>query len=104
MPEAADRAVLCTPEVVHIREGSQAGGTRLVLDSGWTSQVVGSLGAPFSSDRCTNHQFRMLTALETTTATVTSEARDCSIMSSFAQSVSGMVSVGLNAVALVKEV
>jgi hypothetical protein len=46
----------------------------------------------------------MFTARETTTATVTSEARDCSIMSSFAHPVSGMVSVGLNAVALVNDV
>jgi len=49
-------------------------------------------------------QFRMLTARETTTATVTREARDWNIISSFAQSVSGMVSVGLNAVALVNDV
>jgi len=46
----------------------------------------------------------MLTAREITTATVTSEAIDWSIMSDFAQDVSGMVSVGLNAVALVNEV
>ena len=37
-------------------------------------------------------------ARETTTATVTSEARDWSIMSNLAQAVSGMVSVGLKAV------
>ncbi len=49
-------------------------------------------------------QFRMLTARETTTATVTREASDCSIISSLAQAVSGMVSVGLKAVALVKDV
>jgi len=49
-------------------------------------------------------QLRMLTALEITTATVTSEARDCNIMRSFAQALSGIVSVGLNAVALVNEV
>ena len=37
----------------------------------------------------------MLTAREITTATVTNEASDCTIMSNFAQDVSGMVSVGL---------
>jgi hypothetical protein len=46
----------------------------------------------------------MLTARETTTATVSNEARDCNIINNFAQAVSGMVSVGLNAVALVNEV
>jgi hypothetical protein len=46
----------------------------------------------------------MLTARETTTATVTNEARDWSIISSFAHVVSGIVSVGLNAVALVNDV
>src|SRR5580700_362283 len=44
-------------------------------------------------------QLRMFTARETTTATVTSEARDWSIMSILAQAVRGMVSVGLKAVA-----
>jgi len=48
-------------------------------------------------------QLRMLTAREITRATVSSEASDCSIISSFAHGVSGMVSVGLNAVALVNE-
>lgn len=46
----------------------------------------------------------MLTARDTTTATVTKEASDCSIISNFAQAVSGIVSVGLNAVALVNDV
>jgi hypothetical protein len=46
----------------------------------------------------------MFTAREMTTATVTDEARDWSIMSSFAHAVSGIVSVGLNAVALVNDV
>gem|GEM_PF-2950539 len=49
-------------------------------------------------------QLKMLTAREMTTATVSSEASDWTIMSSFAQAVSGMVSVGLNAVALVNDV
>jgi hypothetical protein len=46
----------------------------------------------------------MLTARDIASATVRSEASDWSIMSSFAQAVRGMVSVGLNAVALVNEV
>jgi hypothetical protein len=46
----------------------------------------------------------MLTARETTTATVTSEAKDCRAISSLAQPVSGMVSVELKVVALVKAV
>jgi hypothetical protein len=49
-------------------------------------------------------QPRIFTARETTTATVTSAARDCSIMRNLAQAVSGIVSVGLNAVALVNDV
>jgi hypothetical protein len=49
-------------------------------------------------------QLRMFTARETTTATVKSDARDCSVMRSLAHGVSGMVSVGLKAVALVKDV
>ena len=39
-----------------------------------------------------------------TTATVTNEARDCNIISNFAHTVSGIVSVGLKAVALVNDV
>ena len=48
--------------------------------------------------------YSTLTARETTTATVSSEARDCTAISSFAQPVRGIVSVGLKAVALVNEV
>ncbi len=48
--------------------------------------------------------FKMFTARDTTRATVSSDARDCSIISSFAVADSGMVSVGLNAVALVNDV
>lgn len=59
------------------------------------------IGGCFLSD---HSQFRIFTARETTTATVTSEARDCSIINTFAQGVSGIVSVGLNAVAFVKDV
>ena len=47
---------------------------------------------------------RMFTALDTTRATVSSDARDCTMKRIFAQGVSGMVSVGLNAVAFVNEV
>jgi hypothetical protein len=46
----------------------------------------------------------MLTARETITATVTSEAKDWRAISSVAQPVSGIVSVGLKVVALVREV
>ncbi len=49
-------------------------------------------------------QLRMFTAREITTATVTSEASDCTMNSDLAQAVNGMVSVGLNAVAFVNEV
>jgi hypothetical protein len=48
-------------------------------------------------------QARMLTARDTTRATVSNEASDWSIMSSFAQGVSGMVSVGLKAVTFVND-
>jgi hypothetical protein len=46
----------------------------------------------------------MFTARDMTTATVTNEAKDWSIIKSVAQVVSGIVSIGLNAVALVNEV
>ena len=49
-------------------------------------------------------QLRMLTARDTTTATVTNEARDWNIINSFDHGVSGIVSVGLNAVAFVNDV
>jgi len=42
-----------------------------------------------------------LTARAATSATVKSEASDCTAISIFADCVSGIVSVGLNAVALV---
>src|SRR5436305_12845424 len=47
---------------------------------------------------------RMLTARATASATVTNEASDCRLISHLAVAVSGIVSVGLNAVALVSEV
>ena len=50
------------------------------------------------------HHLRMFTARDTTTATVTKEAKDWSIIKSFAQVVRGIVSVGLKAVALVNDV
>jgi hypothetical protein len=46
----------------------------------------------------------MFTAREMTTATVTRDAMAWRDMSSLAQAVRGMVSVGLNAVALVNDV
>ncbi len=48
-------------------------------------------------------QLKMLTARATTSATVTSDTADWNIIDSFAQRLSGNVSVGLNAVALVKD-
>lgn len=50
------------------------------------------------------HQLKMFTALEMTMATVSNDARDWTIINSFAHAVSGIVSVGLNAVAFVNEV
>lgn len=52
----------------------------------------------------THGQPRMLIARENTSATVSREANDCTIINNLAQVVSGIVSVGLKAVALVKEV
>ena len=49
-----------------------------------------------------NDQLRMLTARAATIATVTSDATACKPIRLFAMRVSGMVSVGLNAVALVR--
>jgi len=46
---------------------------------------------------------RMLTARAMTNAAVTRETADCSIIDSFAHRDSGIVSVGLNAVALVND-
>jgi len=45
----------------------------------------------------------MLTARAMTNAAVTRETADCSIIDSFAHRDSGIVSVGLNAVALVND-
>jgi hypothetical protein len=50
------------------------------------------------------NQPRMFTARATTSPTVTSAATPCTAMTIFAVCVSGMVSVGLNAVAFVSEV
>jgi hypothetical protein len=50
------------------------------------------------------HPVRMLIALAKTMPSVTSEAPDWSSIISFAGGLSGIVSVGLNAVALVKDV
>ena len=53
--------------------------------------------------RSARHQVgRMLMTLATTTTTTASEISDCSAMSALARVVSGMVSVGLKATALVK--
>ena len=49
------------------------------------------------------HDPSTLTARAVTSTTITSETVDLSPMSSFAFSVSGIVSVGLNALALVSE-
>ena len=49
-------------------------------------------------------QLRMFTARETTSATVNSDASDCTMKRILAHGVSGMVSVGLKAVALVNDV
>lgn len=46
--------------------------------------------------------FKMLMAREATRTIVTSAEPDCSIINAFARRVSGMVSVGLNAVEFVK--
>jgi hypothetical protein len=50
------------------------------------------------------HYCRMLTARATTSPIVTRAVSDWAAISSFARGVSGIVSVGLNAVALVNEV
>jgi hypothetical protein len=52
--------------------------------------------------RC--HPVRMLTARANTIPSVSSEAPDCTSIISFAGGLSGIVSVGLNAVALVNDV
>ena len=59
---------------------------------------------PFRAGEDISGQLKMFTARETTTATVTNDARDCSIINNLAHAVRGIVSVGLNAVALVNEV
>ncbi len=57
-----------------------------------------------TSARSAAVQFKMLTARDTTRATVRSEAIDCSVINCLAAVERGMVSVGLKAVALVNEV
>jgi hypothetical protein len=67
------------PEVVNIREEAcrpPEEGYRPVAYLDWTSRGVGSFGTPLFVGQLDRPQLRMLTALETTTATVTSEASD----------------------------
>lgn len=72
--------------------------------------VMGAMAAPSMSPGCSRMParlvayFRMFTARETTSATVSNETTDCSVISDLAAGVNGMVSVGLNAVALVNDV
>ena len=87
------------------RRGAPAGTLLIPADDSqvevWKPSWHGST-APFGlvgGDR----YLRMLTARATTRATVIRETADCSSMIIFAQRVSGIVSVGLKAVALVKE-
>jgi hypothetical protein len=72
------------------RPGSQAG-SRWITEDALSCSVVGIC------------YLRMLTARAMTRARVTSEIRDCPSMVSLAHRDSGMTSVGLKAVALVKE-
>lgn len=64
--------------------------------------AAGVLGARWV--RSASHQLRMLTALATTSPIVTSAVNDWPAMRALAIGVSGMVSVGLKAVALVNDV
>ena len=73
----------------------------------WKSKPVRcqpGFATPLLSPERSSAQLKIFTARETTTATVTNDARDCSIINNFAQAVSGIVSVGLKAVAFVNEV
>jgi predicted nucleic acid-binding protein len=58
---------------------------------------------PVRLDGCVSAQLRMLTARATTITASASEIADCTSMSIFAQRLSGIASVGLNAVAFVNE-
>src|SRR5947209_8764746 len=62
-----------------------------------TAQRPGSTAEPAS-------QLKMFTARASTSATVSSAAPDCTVIRTFAIGVSGIVSVGLNAVAFVNDV
>jgi len=64
--------------------------------------AAGMLGARWV--RSARHQLRMLTARATTSPIVTSAVNDWPAIRALAIGVSGMVSVGLKAVALVKDV
>jgi hypothetical protein len=61
-------------------------------------------GAKLRGRRVACHVNRMLIARAKTMPIVISDASDCTSISSFACAVSGIVSVGLNAVALVNDV
>lgn len=65
-----------------------------------TTDLSGRIG----DERGRLTHFKMFTARETTSATVTKDAKDCNIINSFAHGVRGIVSVGLNAVAFVNDV
>ena len=118
-----------TPTAVNVTANSTIGtGRHPVTDrNAAASATAGRRGAPadtllipqtLTRSRCGNRHgtarrpirlvggdryLRMLTARATTRATVIRETADCSNMIIFAQRVSGIVSVGLKAVALVKE-
>ena len=65
---------------------------------GASTEATGPMMLP-----CQIRYLRMLTARAMTRAAVTREIADCSIIDSFAHFDNGMVSVGLNAVALVND-
>ncbi len=75
-----------------------------LFSSAFTSGTGARTLSQIGEDLVQSGQLRMFTALEMTNATVRSDASDWIIISNFAQAVSGIVSVGLNAVALVNDV
>ena len=94
--------ILCVRTHAHGR----LAGVLITYDNsdGWYDHADGGVRNPRAHPPTTPEgvQLRMFTARDATTATVRSEAVDCTPMSSFAIAVRGIVSVGLNAVALVK--
>ena len=100
----SDRLLRPERAVPRLREPLRAYSRRRSSSCSVRARCIGSSAAKTGCRTYEPPPWKMLTAREITNATVTSEIPDCARNVAFAQCESGNVSVGLNAVALVKEV